>query len=370
MNNIQLFNSYYFNFLKKLKDIAKPLKGENEDAENIYKVVKSIYPSYEKNSEEYLNWFKENNKIKDLFTLDASYSDIVNKLDDEDIKGSLIYKEITLTNIRKVLKKDQIVLHFCAIFLIFSEDTTNENEDIINCINNVKSLDEFNKYINNIQSERIKILLKYIYTFNEQVSTDANLSIKELEDTSLGKLAKEIMSEINIDEIQSSLVNSDGTGKTDGGIPDILSSLSNPDSGITKLLSTVSQKMISKISSGEINQGDLLQDAMKFSSKLGSSGLMPGLGNMGNMLNMMQKMSANQGMNNDDSDEDIDMSSLKNIMQGMVENMGNKKGRGPGPVGRAETRIDNNKMNRIIKQKQLRKKLEKKRKEKAETEEN
>jgi hypothetical protein len=164
------------------------------------------------------------------------------------------------------------------------------------------------------------------------------------------------MSEINIDEIQSSLkINEEG-----GDAGDILKSLANPESGITKLLSTVSQKMISKMASGEIRQESLLEDAMKFSSKLGSSGLMPGLGNMGSMLNMMQKMSSNHAAGDSDDDTDMDMSSLQNIMKGMVENMGNA---GPGKA-KTETRVDQSKLNRVIKAKQLRRKLEQRKKEK------
>ena len=368
MNTITLFNSYYFNFLRKLKDISKPLREKSEDANIIYKSVKSNYPSYEKHSDEYKNWFTENSIIKDLFSkiddIELNYSEMIKLLDSDTIKNSLIYKDISVNNIRKILNKDQILLHFCAVFLIFSEGDYEEEviNDIINVINNLKKEDDYKENIEKIKIDKVKLLLKYIYLFNEQVSNDANLSIKELEDTSLGKLAKEIMSEINIDEVQSSLNAQEGAGAVD-----ILSSLANPDSGIAKLLSTVSQKMISKISSGEINQGDLLQDAMKFSSKLGSSGIMPGLGNMGNMLNMMQKMSGNQGQSGNDSDDDIEMSSLQNIMKNMVENMGNnnKKGGGVGGNVRTETRIDSNKMNRLIKQKQLRKKLdEKKKKEK------
>lgn len=367
MNTITIFNSYYFNFLRKLKDIAKPLRDNNVDANIIYKTVKTNYPSYEKSSNEYKNWFTENSNIKELFSkindTELNYSEMIKLLDSDNIKNSLIYKDVSVDNIRKILNKDQILLHFCAVFLIFSENDYEEEviNDIMNVINNVKKEEDFKQNIEKIKLERVKLLLKYIYLFNEQVSNDANLSIKELEDTSLGKLAKEIMSEINIDEIQSSLNSPDGEGAVD-----ILSSLANPDSGITKLLSTVSQKMISKISSGEINQGDLLQDAMKFSSKLGSSGIMPGLGNMGNMLNMMQKMSGNHGQSGNDSDDDIEMSSLQNIMKNMVENMGNNKQKVGGNNARTETRIDSNKMNRLIKQKQLRKKLEEKKRKNKE----
>lgn len=365
MNSTFIFNSYYFNFLRKLKDIAKPLKDTNNDAEIIYKTVKANYPSYEKYSDEYKVWFMENSNIKLLFSETGNaekpqldFSDLLKILDQDDVKNSLLYKDVSISNVRNLLNKDQILLHFCTLFVMFSESEIEDTvvNDLINVINNVKTEDKFKELLEKIESDRLKSLLTYVHTFNDQISNDANMSIKELEDTSLGKLAKEIMSEINIEEIQASLNGTDTDGPSD-----ILASLANPDSGITKLLSTVSQKMISKISSGEINQGDLLNDAMKFSSKLGSSGIMPGLGNMGNMLNMMQKMSGKQGNDGNDSDDDMDMSSLQNIMKGMVENMGNG-GRGGKGNMKTETRVDESKMKRLIKAKQLRKKLEDKKK--------
>ena len=87
-----------------------------------------------------------------------------------------------------------------------------------------------------------------------------------MEDTMLGKLAKEILEDVDIDKLQKSI----------GDNGDILKAIGDPNSGFSDLISNVSRKMATKISSGELKQESLLQDAMKFAS------VMPGMfGNQG-----------------------------------------------------------------------------------------
>ena len=389
--SISYFNSYYFNFLRKIKDISKPLKQENDNAGIIYKSVKEYYPSYDKTSSEYKDWFISNTVVKNLFNdTTLSYAEYVELLNNENNDSSLVYKNISIHNIRSVLQKDYILLHFLALFTLFSEVDVSYDDatitNIIETINNVKSLDKFNTSLELIENNRIKELLKKVYEFNSKVSTETNDSLKALEQTSLGKLAKEIMEDINIDEIQKSLEKS---GENGG---DLLKSLADPDSGLANLLSKVSTTMIQKMASGSIKQEDLLKDAMNFSSKLGSSSGMPGLGDMGSMLSMMQKMTrgaggagaggagaggagaggAGAGGADSDDDSGFDMSALQNIMKSMG-GMGGMGGRGNGGgKGREDftTRIDDSKMRRVIKQKQLKKKLDERKKEQEKAKEN
>ncbi len=87
-----------------------------------------------------------------------------------------------------------------------------------------------------------------------------------MEDTMLGKLAKEILEDVDVDKLQKSI----------GDNGDILKAIGDPNSGFSDLISNVSRKMATKISSGELKQENLLQDAMKFASA------MPGMfGNQG-----------------------------------------------------------------------------------------
>jgi hypothetical protein len=187
--------------------------------------------------------------------------------------------------------------------------------------------------------------------------------MQQLETTSLGKLAKEIMGDIDVNEVQSSI--------SGGG--NILESLTNPDGGLSKLLGTVSQKMMSKMSSGELNQETLLQDALKFSSQLqnmipkGSNGkggggfgdiasMMSKVGDLANMMNSGKKDGNDSDSNSDDDDGGgFNFSKMASMLGSMGDN--GKKQKQSRPV------INKPELSRVAKAKQLRKKLERKKRE-------
>jgi hypothetical protein len=143
-----------------------------------------------------------------------------------------------------------------------------------------------------------------------------------MEDTMLGKLAKEILEDVDVEKLQKSI----------GDNGDILKAIGDPDSGFSELISNVSRKMANKISTGELKQENLLQDAIKFASAMpggifgnqgasgaagaGSGGASKqgsgggGQPDMTSMMNMMSSM-----MNNK---EGMDM--FKNMMGNMNQN--------------------------------------------------
>jgi hypothetical protein len=235
-----------------------------------------------------------------------------------------------------------------------------------------KDEETLDKKLEVIENENIRAMIKILVEIQQEtVVTTFESSFKQLEDTSLGKLAKEIMNDINLDEIQSSLQN-------DG---DIMKALSNPDGGLTRLLGSVSQKMISKLASGEIKQETLLQDAMSFSSQLGNlntasgddsngqNGL-GGLGDIGAMLEQFQKMTS--GLNGN-SGNPGGMAGLQEMMSAMGMGMGGGAGANRNqrqPNNNTRTRVDSSKLNRTIQARQLRHKLEKRKQQSKSAKEN
>ena len=112
-----------------------------------------------------------------------------------------------------------------------------------------------------------------------------------MEDTMLGKLAKEILDDVDVDKLQQSI----------GEKGDLLKAIGDPDSGFGDLISNVSRKMATKISNGELKQENLLQDAMKFASTMPGlfGGANPGGGDnkqQNDMANMMNMMNNKEGM--------------------------------------------------------------------------
>jgi hypothetical protein len=161
--------------------------------------------------------------------------------------------------------------------------------------------------------------------------------------------------------------------KSFSGDGNIFSALSNPDGGISKLLGTVSQKMMSKMASGEIKQENLLSDALKFSTQLqgmipkpsgsgsGNDGTNP-LGNfdIGDIMSKVGGLASMMGGGGGGSKNDggFDMSQLASMMGSM---MGNQKSGGRTKGSR--TTVDTSSLNRSAKAKQLRRKLERRRQE-------
>jgi hypothetical protein len=197
-------------------------------------------------------------------------------------------------------------------------------------------------------------------------SFNASEHIAGIENTSLGKLAKEILDEVNVEDIQSSL-----------GDGDIMKALANPDGGLMKLLGTVSQKMMSKMTSGELKQETLLTEAMQFATQLGGA-VPPELKNLGNLASMFNKGSGMDALNNifnakksDDSDSDEEGGFNMDMITSLMKNMMAGGGPAPSAGSRGKTKVNANAMNsqirRTVMANQMKRKLEKK---KAEAKEN
>jgi len=391
--NTNVFNQYYFAFLKKLRDKARESKETDKVSRNIIRAIKNHYLNYSIDSDEYINYYIEQfNNVASAETpvlLDITQADILSEfnryIETDEIQNILIYKDISFKNIQHVLKGKILSSGYFLILLIFGRngEKTLSDEDVNNIVELFKNKsssssssstsgnDTYEESVENIKTggDDVKTLLRLFKLTqtdsNDNITGDFQETFKDLEETSLGKLAKEIMQDVDLNEIQKSME----------GNNDIFQALANPEGGLTKLLGTVSQKMISKIASGELKQDMLLQDAIKFSSKLqqsGASGPLGNLGDLGSMMGKVKEMASAFGADDGDDDGDgtgagagFDMSMLKTMMQSMAGNMAANKraaGGGGGARGHAQPIVNSSAMDRIVKAKQLRKKLEEKRK--------
>ncbi len=125
----------------------------------------------------------------------------------------------------------------------------------------------------------------------EKIKTDAGYdTMDSLKDTTIGKIAKEIIQDVDINKLKTTLSNNEG---------DIFKALASEESGLGELFTTVGSKVTNKISSGELNQEAIIKDAMKFASMLpgmfGNRGGDSGEGGGFNMADMMKMMSAMNG---------------------------------------------------------------------------
>lgn len=280
MSSIFIFNQYYIDFLKRIKTKCKEMKETNEVAKKISKIIKEKYAVFDKSSEEYINYV--NNEISEDI-----WNDFLEKNNwVENNKDLKLYYDIRIEDISNIVDDEYLFFHFITIFYIFRTKLSDEESTHI-----VKILQSSNgkEEIESLTNEKLKIAINKLFTFrNENIKDKAGMDMKFIENTTIGKLAKEIMKDIDVDKLQKSI----------GENGDVLKAIGDPDSGFAEIITNVSQKMASKISNGELKQENIIQDAMKFASA------MPGLFGEDNKSNksntpdiseMMKMMSSMMG---------------------------------------------------------------------------
>tara|TARA_Y100000389_G_scaffold96844_1_gene93621 strand:- start:721 stop:1644 length:924 start_codon:yes stop_codon:yes gene_type:complete len=271
-----VFNQYFLTFIKTVKKNARPLKEKKAVARETLQKIHAFYNTFDNKSTEYLTNYST--VFTDFITnplVDCNKDEINKWFDDNEHLH--ILQNIPLKNIRTILKKTTILHQFILIFHLFKNTDLTEND--------IKHIMEKFKGITSIEDN--KIPEKYHKVVNKiselAIENKTGFSMEDIEDTSIGKLAKEIMEDVDIEKVKKS-INSEG---------DILGALSDPDNGIGTLISDVSQKMATKLKSGELKQDALLKDALSMAGKLpgmGSGNTNNGSPDIGNIMKMMSGM--------------------------------------------------------------------------------
>lgn len=353
MSHQFVFNQYYIDLIKRLKSSAKKLKEANELEKidlgrKVSKAIRENYVTLDKSSDEYVKYVTDT--VTPAFW--ASYVNLdINNMDDaniwfaqDDIKDTEFFENISIENMRKLLNDDYLCHHFLTVLYIFKNEMS---DDELKTIIMVLQGTDKEVTVDNITNETYRNMLQRLNDMKMQrIKKKSGIDMKGIEDTTLGKLAKEILEDVDIDKIQKSI----------GENGDVLKAIGDPDSGFTELITNVSRKMANKISSGELKQETLLQDAMKFASVMpglfGGAGGAGGAGksgpaNMPDMSAMMSMMSSMMG-NKDSMD----------MFKQMAGNMKAPKGSKPS--------FNNSALKKMAAAKKLKAKLNKKREEGAE----
>jgi hypothetical protein len=329
-----IFNQYYIDLLKKVKVIAKKHRLHSETAKKVLKAIKDNYHTYDKTSSEYVEFFKEkcnNDYWTEYIGLEKDKCDEWLK---DDTKNSVeIYKTVTLKDIVKLLRNNFIIHHYLSVLYIYTNEL-NEDEitDILKHLQSVTDEPETELEVK-VDNDNIKTVLKRLNDMKGDNVKSSMPNMDSLKDTTIGKIAKEIIDGVDLSKIKQSI--------SDEG--DIFKAIAKPDSGFGELFSNVSQKMSSKISSGELSQEAIMQDAMKFASIL--PGLFGGAGGGG-------------GNGGGDNDGGMNMAmNMMNMMKMMNAGAGGAGGGGGGGGGKNRTGIDNMALRKLMKKQQLKEKL-------------
>lgn len=280
MNEQQLYvmNQYYIDLLKKIKSAAKDKKDTSKEARDILRSIKKYYASMDKLSNDYHKFMQEQ-QIWEL------YKNLEDKLVfSDDFMKKQLYEDIYIHQIVSVFKNNHLLSHYLCLMDIFMVEDI-KVEDVANIVKKLGTPAEFDEAVKILENEELVKKLTFLKELHKkQTQSKLESELKEIENTTLGSLAKEIMKDINVEELQNSISGNDGN---------IFASLQDPSNGIGKVINTVSQTMMSKLASGELQQDKLLQDALSLATKL--PGMMPGgmgsqLGDLGSMLQQFQNM--------------------------------------------------------------------------------
>lgn len=293
MTSKQVFNQYYIDLIKRLKSICKKTENPTIITKKVIKSIRENYHTVDKSSDEYINFCNDNinQELWDSYIEIENIEEANKWFDDKD--EVFLYKNISLKDIKNLVDDTYLYHHFISVFYIFRIELTNEVTSLI-----IKLLQGTDKTvtIDEIEDEKFKKLLERLSLIRKsEFKSKTGIDMKGIENTTLGKLAKEILEDVDVEKLQKSI----------GENGDILKALGNPDSGFSDLITNVSKKMSEKISNGELKQENLLSDAMQFAS------IMPGLFNGANST------AASSDEPNKESKQP-DMSNIMNMMSSMM----------------------------------------------------
>jgi hypothetical protein len=303
MSNQFIFNQYYIDLIKRIKTSAKNMRESDASddhafAKSTLKAIKDNYITLDKSSDEYIIYLKS---IPEDFWSSYINIDDIDAVNDwflaDDVKDVCIYKNISVSSIRKLVNDDYLCHHFFSVFYLFMNELSDDDVKLyLSVLQDTKNEISLDAITNELHQ---KVIARLNELKTKKSKETSGIDMSQMEDTMLGKLAKEILQDVDVEKLQKSI----------GDNGDILKAIGDPDSGFSELISNVSRKMANKISTGELKQENLLQDAIKFASA------MPG-GIFGN---------ANQGQGQGTSKNtggggQPDMSSMMNMMNSMMNN--------------------------------------------------
>ena len=247
------------------------------------------------------------------------------------------------------------------------DDEDNEDEDeekilddllikTLNILNQIDMNMNVTDSIDDILDDDIKNILLNIRRFkvtnntnNTPIDIDNNLD-SLIGDSEIGKLAKEISDQVNLDSLN--LEN-----------PEDITNLFNSDTGnlLGNLVQQVGSSITEKISSGELKQDDLVKDAFSLMNKMQTNqSSNPVLNNMMNsMMNNQQNSNSNTTDNTTGNSDNQNTDNMEDMMKEMMN--GDMMQQMMNSMGGTQALNQNNPNSREGKAKQrLRKKLEKK----------
>lgn len=273
-----VFNKILLNFVKEIKDKDPDLK----------KTIKENYAVFDKTTDTHINLFISGIGDQTIFKQPYADTDI---LSSDVIIEFEILKNIKINDILKVVDSNEKEVIKCYLYTLYmlsniyektikldsnEEGLIQMNELFTKCLKMIKKDKDTNyeEEIENIFDDEIIVIFKNIFQSRNNIDSsiiNEDLDCPEekgspfdfLEGSMIGKLAKEITEDIEIDKLNIS---------DPSELLNIESMFSGENNVLGDIISKVGNKVAAKINSGELNHEDLLGEAMSMIGKLNMGG--------------------------------------------------------------------------------------------------
>lgn len=228
---VKTFNTFFISFLRELKFMSSEFKD----------IIKKNYRTIDKSNVSYIDTFKNNITKEEIIN-----KDFKNKYIFEHISVEKLYNSIDDTNKITLMN----YLYIFSIIILFYKDYTPADEanfvKIITIVADIQNNKNVQEELDTIIDDDIKeliISLKY--------STENEMNI---ENSTIGSLAKEIADEIDVSDLQNIEDPSD--------IFKCMMNFNDENNILGNIIKTVSNKVNQKLTSGELDQAQLFKEAM------------------------------------------------------------------------------------------------------------
>jgi hypothetical protein len=299
----ELFNKVYLTILKDIKSKNGDIKSD----------IKLNYKIFDKQSIEYVVYF-EKQMTPDVIELLYSSGDIFQS---DIVMNIEIFLNVSIGRIiNDVIKDDPHEMKTFTYYVytlmlmchLYNLDIVDEKKQIllssvlsiVTSVDNTElSGDDFDNVCAEIMDDDIMSILRKIYDNRTTVVIlDSDFTdvpeLNFLNNTKIGELVKEISKDIDLTKLNIS-------DNKEFQIDDIGKMLSSPDNMgvLSDIMQNVSAKFTEKLKSGDINNEELMSEAMGMMGNLCGMGVGNGFGENGDMSKMMDMMSMmNNNMNN------------------------------------------------------------------------
>lgn len=275
------WNKFFLSLIKELKKMSPELNS----------IIKKHYRTFDKASTIYHQEFS--NEIKPVFEKIISLSADQLLADSEVLKKSPIKKLSFHETITHLNSNDtKVFQNYILILILYSKildefpdnlDTHSEMSDLYqkttSIITNIGSNRNVDSDIEDILDDDYKnLILKIIATSQDSGDRSKNpepesQAFNGFENSKIVNLAKEISEEIDISNLK--IENNDDLMK--------MMDFSNSNNMLGDIITKVSNSVSSKLSSGEMKQEDLMNEASQLLQNMGGNG--GGLGAMAGLMN-------------------------------------------------------------------------------------